>query len=121
MGISGCQAAKEASDMIILDDNFTSVFRAVQWGRNLFDNIRKFIQFQLTINLCIIYIVFISGASTGESPYNVIQLLWVNMIMDTLAALALGTEPPDYEHPHLHIVKKTDKIISPTMWRTILT
>lgn len=96
MGISGCQVAKESSDIVILDDNFKSVFRATQWGRNIYDNVRKFIVFQMTVNISALLVVFLSGATLGDSPFNVIQLLWVNMVMDTLAAIALATEPP---HP----------------------
>ncbi len=72
MGISGCEAAKEASDMIILDDNLCSVLNSVKWGRNLMSNIRKFIQFQLTVCFTVLLIVFISGLTLGECPFNVI-------------------------------------------------
>lgn len=72
MGISGCDASKEASDMIIMDDNFTSVYKAVLWGRNIHGNIRKFIQFQMTVNISVLFLVFVSGATLGESPFNVI-------------------------------------------------
>lgn len=96
MGISGCEVAKDAADIIIMDDNFKSVFRATQWGRNVLDNIRKFLQFQLTINIVCLSLVILGGATLGNSPFSVIQLLWVNMIMDTLAAISLATEPP---HP----------------------
>jgi Ca2+ transporting ATPase len=96
MGISGCQVAKESADIILLDDNFRSVFRACQWGRVIYDNVRKFIQFQMTVSISTLFIVFLSGVTLGDTPFNVIQLLWVNMVMDTLAAIALSTEPP---HP----------------------
>lgn len=72
MGIAGCEVAKDAADIIILDDNFNSVFRAAQYGRNVYDNIRKFIQFQLTVNISCLFIVFLSGATLGEVPFNVI-------------------------------------------------
>ena len=72
MGISGCEAAKDAADIIILDDNFKSVFKAAQYGRNIFDNVRKFIQYQLTVNIAVCTIVFLGGATLGESPFNVI-------------------------------------------------
>ena len=94
MGVSGCEVAKDAADIIILDDNFNSVFRATQWGKTILDNIRKFLQFQLVINIVCLAIVFIGGASLGNSPFTVIQLLWINVIMDTLAAISLATEPP---------------------------
>jgi len=72
MGISGVDLAKEASDIVILDDNFNSVFKAAQWGRSIFDNIKKFIQFQLTVNIVCLCIVFLGGATLGESPFSVI-------------------------------------------------
>jgi Ca2+-transporting ATPase len=120
MGISGVEVAKEASDIIILDDNFTSVFKAAQWGRSIYDNIRKFIQFQLTVNMVALLIVFLGGSTLGESPLSVIQLLWVNMVMDTLAALSLATEPPHPTELKKERVKKHDKIIIQVMWRSIL-
>jgi magnesium-transporting ATPase (P-type) len=119
MGISGCEAAKDASDIIILDDNFCSVFRATQWGRNILDNIRKFIQFQLAVNIVCLIMVFLGGATVGNAPFSVTQLLWINMIMDTLAAISLATEPPHPTNLKQEKQKKTDKIILPVMWRNI--
>lgn len=120
MGISGCEVAKEASDIVILDDNFNSVFRSAQWGRSIYDNIRKFIQFQMTVNIVALITVFLGGATLGESPFSVIQLLWINMIMDTLAAVSLATEPPHPTELKKERVKKADKIILPVMQRTVL-
>lgn len=120
MGISGCEVAKEASDIIILDDNFNSVFKATKWGRNILDNIRKFIQFQMVLNIVCLVIVFLGGATLGNPPFSVIQLLWINMLMDTLAAISLATEPPHPVSMKLEKQKKTDKIILPVMWRNIL-
>ena len=120
MGISGCEVAKDSSDIIILDDNFNSVFRATQWGRNILDNIRKFIQFQLAVNVVCLIFVFIGGATLGNPPFSVIQLLWINMIMDTLAAISLATEPPHPKTMKLEKQKKTDKLILPVMWRNII-
>mmetsp|Transcript_18345 Transcript_18345/g.27311 ORF Transcript_18345/g.27311 Transcript_18345/m.27311 type:complete len:932 (+) Transcript_18345:1-2796(+) len=94
MGIAGTDVAKQASDIVILDDNFDSIVRAVSWGRCIFDNIRKFLQFQLTVNLSALVVAFIGAITQKGSPMRAIQLLWVNLIMDTLAALALGTERP---------------------------
>jgi len=119
MGISGCEVAKDAADIIILDDNFNSVFKATQWGRNILDNIRKFIQFQLTVNVVCLFIVFLGGASLGSPPFSVIQLLWVNMIMDTLAAISLATEPPNPSKLKMEKQKKNDKLILPVMWRNV--
>lgn len=120
MGISGCEVAKDSSDIIILDDNFNSVFRATQWGRNILDNIRKFIQFQLAVNVVCLVFVLISGATLGNPAFSVIQLLWINMIMDTLAAISLATEPPHPSAMKLEKQKKSDKLILPVMWRNIL-
>ena len=97
MGIAGTEVAKEAADIVILDDNFSSIVKSVMWGRTVFSNIRKFLQFQLTINLVALIVAFVAAVSTGETPLNVLQLLWVNLIMDSLAALALATEAPTKE------------------------
>ena len=97
MGISGTEVAKEAADIVIMDDNFSSIVKSVMWGRTVFSNIRKFLQFQLTINLVALVVAFVAAITTGETPLNVLQLLWVNLIMDSLAALALATEAPTRE------------------------
>ncbi|XWS16623.1 hypothetical protein CRYUN_Cryun34aG0105800 [Craigia yunnanensis] len=94
MGIQGTEVAKESSDIIILDDNFASVVKVVRWGRSVYANIQKFIQFQLTVNVAALVINVVAAISSGDVPLNSVQLLWVNLIMDTLAALALATEPP---------------------------
>jgi len=91
---SGCDVAKDNSDLIILDNNFASIHKSIMWGRAIFDNIRKFLNFQLTVNIATCAIVILSGLSLGRSPFNVIQLLWINLIMDILGAISLGTEPP---------------------------
>ncbi|KAK8581365.1 hypothetical protein V6N12_071593 [Hibiscus sabdariffa] len=94
MGIQGTEVAKESSDIIILDDNFSSVVKVVRWGRSVYANIQKFIQFQLTVNVAALVINVVAAISSGDVPLNSVQLLWVNLIMDTLGALALATEPP---------------------------
>ena len=94
MGIAGTDVAKEASGIILLDDNFCSIITAMKWGRNIFDSIRKFLQFNLTVNLVTLFMVFVGSAILGESPLNPIQMLWVYLIMDPLGSLALATEPP---------------------------
>ena len=120
MGKSGCDVAKENADIILLDDDFKSIFNAVRWGRNVFDNCRKFIQFQLTVNLSCLWIVILGGASLGLSPFSILQLLWINLVMDVLAAIALASEAP---HPTQirkeRVNLKKDSLISPIMWRTI--
>ncbi len=94
MGIAGTQVAKQAAGIILLDDNFSSIITAVKYGRNIFDCIRKFLQFQLTVNVVAICMAFMGAAILKKSPLTPVQMLWVNLIMDTLAALALATEPP---------------------------
>lgn len=115
---SGCAVAKDSSDIIITDDNFRSIFNSIRWGRNIYDNCRKFIQFQMTINVSCLFIVILGGATTGMSPFSVIQLLWINLIMDVLAALALGTEAPGPELKKDRIMP-SDDLILPVMWRTV--
>ena len=92
---SGTSVAKEASDITILDDSFTSISSALMWGRSLYRNIQRFIVFQLTINLVALLVVFLGSALGGEAPLSVTQMLWVNLIMDTLAAGALASLPPE--------------------------
>lgn len=94
MGKTGTEVAKEASDIVILDDNFSSIVKSVLWGRSIFRNIRKFLQFQVTINLVALALSFVAVVSQKGMPLTVLQLLWVNLIMDSMAALALATEQP---------------------------
>ncbi|KAF0697930.1 Aste57867_11427 [Aphanomyces stellatus] len=94
MGICGTAVAKDASDIILMDDNFNSIVNAVKWGRNVYDSISKFLQFQLTVNMVAITTAVIGAIALNESPLTAIQLLWVNLIMDTFASLALATEAP---------------------------
>ena len=95
MGITGTDVAKGASDIILLDDNFCSIVVALRYGRSVYDNVRKFLQFQLTVNVVAMFIVFFGAVILKDSPLNAVQMLWVNLIMDTFAALALATEPPE--------------------------
>jgi Ca2+ transporting ATPase len=94
MGITGTAIAQEASDIILMDDNFNSIVKAVKWGRNVYDNVGKFLQFQLTVNVVAVVVCFITSAVTASSILSTVQMLWVNLIMDSLAALALATEMP---------------------------
>merc|ERR1712000_77270 len=94
MGITGTKVAQHASDIVILDDKFSSIVRAIMWGRSVYDNIRKFLQFQLTVNVVALFLVFIAAAAGFGQPLTAVQMLWVNLIMDTVGALALGTEKP---------------------------
>ena len=120
MGKSGTEVAKEAADIILLDDNFSSIVTACKWGRNVYGSIRKFLQFQLTVNVVAIFMVLLGGALDGRSPLNPVQMLWVNLIMDTFASLALATEPPSDTLLQDPPYSKTEFIISPAMIRNIL-
>jgi len=120
MGITGTEVAKDASDIVLLDDNFSSIEKAVLWGRNVYDSIRKFVQFQLTVNLVAVAIAFIGAVTNGESPLSPIQLLWVNLIMDTFAALALATEAPTEELLQRRPYGRYDSLITRNMWRNII-
>ena len=119
MGKTGTDVARDAADIIILDDNFNSIVHAIKWGRNIFDNIRKFLQFQLSVNFSAVLLVFISSCIGSESPITAIQMLWINLIMDSLGSLALSTEDPSnellYREPH----SKREYIINNTMWKMI--
>ncbi|CAK9225427.1 unnamed protein product [Sphagnum troendelagicum] len=119
MGIAGTEVAKESSDIIILDDNFTSVVKVVRWGRSVYYNIQKFIQFQLTVNVVALTINLVASISSGKVPLNAVQLLWINLIMDTLGALALATEEPTDDLMERKPVGKTEPLISNVMWRNI--
>jgi Ca2+ transporting ATPase len=91
MGINGTEVAKEASSIVLLDDNFESIVKAVMWGRNIYDSIRKFIQFQLTVNIVAVGLTLICAALLKQEILKPIQMLWLNLIMDTLGSLALAT------------------------------
>jgi P-type Ca2+ transporter type 2B len=120
MGIAGTQVAKEAAGIILLDDNFSSIITAVKYGRNIFDCIRKFLQFQLTVNIVAISLAFSGALFIKESPLTPIQMLWVNLIMDTLAALALATEPPSNDLLNRMPYSRSEHIINSQMWRGIV-
>jgi len=97
MGITGTDVAKNASDIVLLDDNFASTIVALEYGRAVYDNVRKFIQFQLAVNVVAMFIVFFGSVIIKDSPLNAVQMLWVNLVMDTLGALSLATEPPAHD------------------------
>ena len=94
MGIRGTDIAKDAADVVLLDDSFSSIVTACKYGRNIYDCIRKFVQFQLTTNIVAVFMTFLGGIILKDSPLNAIQMLWVNLIMDSFASLALATEDP---------------------------
>ena len=90
----GSDILKGVADMVLLDDNFCSIIVALKYGRNVYQNVRKFLQYQLSVNIVAIAIVFFGSIVLKDSPMNAVQILWVNLIMDTFGALSLATEPP---------------------------
>lgn len=120
MGIAGTDVAKEASDIILTDDNFTSIVKAVMWGRNVYDSIAKFLQFQLTVNTVAVIVAFTGACAIRDSPLKAVQMLWVNLIMDTLASLALATELPTSSLLLRKPYGRTKPLISRTMMKNIL-
>ena len=120
MGIAGTEVAKEAAGIILLDDNFTSIVTAMKWGRNIFDCIRKFLQFQLTINFVALVMAFLGACVIRESPLNAVQMLWINLIMDSLASLALATEPPSEDLLLRKPYSRYEGLITGSMWRNIV-
>lgn len=122
MGIAGTEVAKEASAIILMDDNFNSIVKALKWGRAVNDAVKRFLQFQVTVNITAVILTFVSAVSNDEesSVLTAVQLLWVNLIMDTLAALALATDPPVDSVLDRKPERKGSSIISTTMWKMII-
>ncbi|EPB71321.1 haloacid dehalogenase-like hydrolase, partial [Ancylostoma ceylanicum] len=146
MGIAGTDVAKEASDIILTDDNFTSIVKvgakarvisrdrerpldhidrrisvqAVMWGRNVYDSISKFLQFQLTVNVVAVITAFVGAVTVSDSPLKAVHMLWINLIMDTLASLALATEVPTDELLNRKPYGRKKSLISRTMVKNIL-
>jgi len=122
MGIAGTEVAKEASSIILMDDNFSSIVKALLWGRSVNDSVKKFLQFQLTVNITAVIVTFISAIVDGEngSALTAVQLLWVNLIMDTLAALALATEKPTQDMLLRPPESKRSPLITHSMWKMIV-
>ncbi len=117
----GTEVAKEASDIVILDDNFSSIDKAILYGRTIFNSIRKFIIFQLTINVAAVLISFIGPLIGINEPLTVIQILWVNLVMDTLAALAFGGEPSLKRFMQEKPKRRDEAIVNKYMWSSIIT
>jgi Ca2+ transporting ATPase len=116
MGIAGTQIAKDAADIILLDDNFASIVTAAKWGRNVYASIQKFLQFQLTVNIAAVVTALVGAFAYQTSPLAAIQLLWVNLLMDSLASLALASEPPVDDLLEKPPVNRTDSMITKRMW-----
>ncbi len=119
MGITGTSVAKEASDIILLDDSFPSVVKGIMWGRSLYDNIQRFVMFQLTINVVALGVALTGPFIGVKMPLTVVQMLWVNLIMDTFAALALATEPPHWKVMARKPRKPADFLVTPAMYKHI--
>jgi P-type Ca2+ transporter type 2C len=119
MGIAGTEVAKEASKIVLLDDSFATIVKAVHWGRSLYENIQRFIQFQLTINVSALTIAFLGPFLGVRPPFTVLQLLWINVIMDTFASIALCSEPPRAGVMDLPPKRKDESIVTPDMIKTI--
>jgi len=122
MGIAGTEVAKEASDIILMDDNFASIVKAIMWGRCVNDAVRKFLQFQISVNITAVVITFVSATASveEESVLTAVQLLWINIIMDTFAALALATDPATEVLLDRKPDKKSAPLFSVDMYKMIL-
>lgn len=122
MGIAGTEVAKEASDIILMDDNFASIVKAIIWGRCVNDAVRKFLQFQISTNVTAVVITFVTAvsSSTEASVLSAVQLLWINIIMDTFAALALATDPASEKLLNRKPDKKTAPLFTVEMYKMIL-
>ena len=108
----GTDLAKDAAGIVLLDNNFASIQTAVKWGRNIFDSIRKFIQFQISVNIVALVLAFVGACIISQSPLTAVQLLWVNLIMDSLASLALATDTPTPDQLLRPPTKKDEYIIT---------
>ena len=122
MGIAGTEVAKEASSIILMDDNFSSIVKAITWGRSVNDAVSKFLQFQLTVNITAVILAFVSAVASpnSHSVLSAVQLLWVNLIMDTFAALALATDAPTDKILDRAPVPKSASLITTNMWKMII-
>ena len=122
MGIAGTEVAKEASAIILMDDNFSTIVKAIMWGRSVNDAVAKFLQFQLTVNITAVTLAFVSAvsSSSSNSVLSAVQLLWVNLIMDTFAALALATDAPTEKILDRKPTPKRAPLITTNMWKMII-
>ena len=121
MGKSGSEITKEAADVVLLDDGFMSVVKAVSFGRNVYKNLQRFILFQLSVNVAALAFITASAIMGLPSPFNTLQLLWINVIMDGPPALTLGLEPPDKDLMRHKPVKRSSGIVgAKTLWRIII-
>jgi Ca2+ transporting ATPase len=112
--------AREAASIILLDDNFNSIVKAVLWGRNISESIRKFLQFQLTVNVVAVMVTLVGAAFLKQQILKPIQMLWLNLIMDTLASLALATEPPGEELLDRKPTSRHDHIVTKKIFKHVI-
>jgi len=115
MGISGTEVSKEASDIVLLNDSFSTIVNAIEWGRGIYENFKRFISFQLTVNVSSVIVVLSSILLGLKAPFTALQLLWINIIMDGPPALTLGLEPAHGDLMEQMPVKRSDNIISKPM------
>lgn len=120
MGITGTEVSKEASDIVLLDDSFATIVKAVQWGRGIYDNFQRFIQFQLTVNFASVIVVLLSTLTGLKAPFTAIQLLWINIIMDGPPAIALGLEPIRGDLMNRKPTKRNANIVTKKMFGKII-
>lgn len=120
MGITGTEVSKEASDIVLLDDSFATIVKAIQWGRGIYDNFQRFIQFQLTVNFASVIVVLLSTFSGLKAPFTAIQLLWINIIMDGPPAIALGLEPIRGDLMNRKPTKRNANIVTKNMLKKIV-
>ena len=116
MGISGTEVSKEASDIVLIDDSFTTIVKAVEWGRNIYENFKRFISFQLTVNIASVICVFASVLMGLDAPFTALELLWINIIMDGPPALTLGLEPNYSDLMSRKPTDRSENIISKQMF-----
>ena len=121
MGIAGTDVTKEASDMVLLDDSFSTIIKAVQWGRGIYENFKRFIQFQLTVNVSSVVVVIASILAGFTAPFTALELLWINIIMDGPPALTLGLEPIRPDLLKHKPTRRNENIISRSMLVRIFT
>ena len=121
MGIAGTDVTKEAGDMVLLDDSFSTIIKAVQWGRGIYENFKRFIQFQLTVNVSSVVVVIASILAGFSAPFTALELLWINIIMDGPPALTLGLEPLRQDLLKRKPTKRNENIISKSMMVRIFT
>lgn len=119
MGMCGTDVAKNAADIVLTNDNFKSILVAIKYGRNIYDSVRKFLQFQVTVNIVALFIVFCGSLIFKDPPFTAVQMLWVNLIMDTFAALALATDPPTNDLFERKPYSRDENIINAIMFRNI--